>query len=58
MANSPTPQTPRNLRIAVGETTAAALSAVGYRVDLVPDDDNSAAGMADQLLTLDATASS
>ena len=35
---------------AVGETTAAALQAVGYRVDLVPDRDNSAAGMADQLI--------
>lgn len=38
---------------AVGETTAAALSAVGYRVDLVPDDDNSAAGMAAQLIGLE-----
>lgn len=35
---------------AVGETTAAALQAVGYRVDLVPDNDNSAAAMADQLI--------
>ncbi|MBF0816722.1 uroporphyrinogen-III synthase [Microbacterium paludicola] len=34
---------------AVGETTAAALSAVGYRVDLVPESDNSAAGMARQM---------
>jgi uroporphyrinogen-III synthase len=34
---------------AVGETTAAALNAVGYRVDLVPDSDNSAAGMARQM---------
>ncbi|MGO1411877.1 uroporphyrinogen-III synthase [Microbacterium sp.] len=34
---------------AVGETTAAALKAVGYPVDLVPDRDNSAAGMARQL---------
>lgn len=34
---------------AVGETTAAALGAVGYRVDLVPASDNSAAGMARQL---------
>ncbi|WP_345751798.1 uroporphyrinogen-III synthase [Microbacterium rhizophilus] len=34
---------------AVGETTAAALSAVGYRVDLVPEGDNSAAGMARQM---------
>jgi uroporphyrinogen-III synthase len=31
---------------AVGETTAAALLAVGYRVDLVPERDNSAAGIA------------
>lgn len=38
---------------AVGETTAAALAAVGYRVDLVPDRDNSAAGMADQLIALE-----
>ncbi|MFT4214290.1 MAG: uroporphyrinogen-III synthase [Microbacterium sp.] len=38
---------------AVGETTAAALTSVGYRVDLVPDDDNSAAGMAEQLLALE-----
>lgn len=38
---------------AVGETTAAALQAVGYRVDLVPTQDNSAAGMADQLIALE-----
>lgn len=38
---------------AVGETTAAALLAVGYRVDLVPDQDNSAAGMAEQLIGLE-----
>jgi uroporphyrinogen-III synthase len=38
---------------AVGETTAAALQAAGYRVDLVPDRDNSAAGMAAQLLALE-----
>ncbi|WP_405374034.1 MULTISPECIES: uroporphyrinogen-III synthase [unclassified Microbacterium] len=38
---------------AVGETTAAALSAVGYRVDLVPDEDNSAAGMAAKLIALE-----
>jgi uroporphyrinogen-III synthase len=38
---------------AVGETTAAALLAVGYRVDLVPEDDNSAAGMAEQLIALE-----
>ncbi|GAB3277635.1 uroporphyrinogen-III synthase [Microbacterium lacusdiani] len=38
---------------AVGETTAAALTAVGYRVDLVPDSDNSAAGMARQMNELE-----
>lgn len=38
---------------AVGETTAAALQAVGYRVDLVPERDNSAAGMAEQLIALE-----
>lgn len=38
---------------AVGETTAAALGAVGYRVDLVPERDNSAAGMAEQLIGLE-----
>ena len=35
---------------AVGETTAAALTAVGYKVDLVPERDNSAAGMAEQMI--------
>lgn len=30
---------------AVGETTAAALTAAGYRVDIVPSEDNSARGM-------------
>jgi len=35
---------------AVGETTAAALQAVGYRVDLVPEIDNSAAGLAHQMI--------
>ena len=45
---------PATTRVAaVGETTAAALTAVGYRVDLVPDDDNSAAGMASQLIALE-----
>jgi uroporphyrinogen-III synthase len=45
---------PTSTRIAaVGETTAAALQAVGYRVDLVPDLDNSAAGMAEQLIALE-----
>lgn len=38
---------------AVGETTAAALTAVGYKVDLVPEKDNSAAGMADELIALE-----
>ncbi|MDT0181665.1 uroporphyrinogen-III synthase [Microbacterium sp. ARD31] len=38
---------------AVGETTAAALQAVGYRVDLVPERDNSAGGMAEQLIALE-----
>ncbi|WP_137846411.1 uroporphyrinogen-III synthase [Microbacterium sp. 2FI] len=38
---------------AVGETTAAALQSVGYRVDLVPEQDNSAAGMAEQLIGLE-----
>ncbi|MDR6199564.1 uroporphyrinogen-III synthase [Microbacterium sp. SORGH_AS428] len=38
---------------AVGETTAAALQAAGYRVDLVPDRDNSAAGMAEQMIALE-----
>ncbi|WP_243075372.1 uroporphyrinogen-III synthase [Microbacterium sp. SS28] len=38
---------------AVGETTAAALTAVGYRVDLVPDRDNSAVGLAEQLMALE-----
>ncbi|MEV8267840.1 uroporphyrinogen-III synthase [Microbacterium sp. NPDC076911] len=38
---------------AVGETTAAALIAVGYNVTLVPDEDNSAAGMAEQILALE-----
>ncbi|MEV4776267.1 uroporphyrinogen-III synthase [Microbacterium sp. LTA6] len=45
---------PRSTRIAaVGETTAAALQAVGYEVDLVPEDDNSAEGMAAQLIALE-----
>lgn len=38
---------------AVGETTAAALLAVGYRVDLVPERDNSAAGMAEQMIAIE-----
>jgi uroporphyrinogen-III synthase len=38
---------------AVGETTAAALSAAGYRVDLVPERDNSAAGMAEQMIAME-----
>jgi uroporphyrinogen-III synthase len=45
---------PAKTRVAaVGETTAAALQAVGYRVDLVPERDNSAAGMADQMIALE-----
>lgn len=45
---------PRSTRVAaVGETTAAALQAVGYEVDLVPEDDNSAEGMAAQLIALE-----
>ncbi|WP_210480042.1 uroporphyrinogen-III synthase [Naasia sp. SYSU D00948] len=37
---------PERTRIAaVGETTAAALVATGYRVDFVPSEDNSAAGL-------------
>lgn len=38
---------------AVGETTAAALQAAGYRVDLVPDLDNSAAGLAGQMMAME-----
>ncbi|MEW1962494.1 uroporphyrinogen-III synthase [Microbacterium sp. NPDC077644] len=45
---------PKSTKIAaVGETTAAALQAVGYEVALVPDTDNSAAGMAQQLIGLE-----
>lgn len=44
---------PKTRIAAVGETTAAALLAVGYRVDLVPEQDNSAAGMAEQLIALE-----
>lgn len=44
---------PRTKVAAVGETTAAALQAVGYRVDMVPEQDNSAAGMAEQLIGLE-----
>lgn len=38
---------------AVGETTAAALKSVGYPVDLVPEKDNSAAGMAAEMVALE-----
>ncbi len=38
---------------AVGETTAAALQAAGYKVDLVAAHDNSAAGMAEELIALE-----
>ncbi|WP_353113121.1 uroporphyrinogen-III synthase [Microbacterium sp.] len=45
---------PRGTKIAaVGETTAAALLAVGYEVALVPETDNSAAGMAEQMIALE-----
>ncbi|WES63263.1 uroporphyrinogen-III synthase [Microbacter sp. GSS18] len=45
---------PAKTRIAaVGETTAAALEAVGYTVDLVPQRDNSAAGLAEDLIALE-----
>lgn len=42
---------PQATRIAaVGTTTAAALETMGYRVDLVPHADNSAAAMAEELI--------
>lgn len=45
---------PASTRVAaVGETTAAAASAVGYRVDLVPDEENSAARLAEMILELE-----
>ncbi|MPS76107.1 MAG: uroporphyrinogen-III synthase [Microbacterium sp.] len=45
---------PKSTKIAaVGETTAAALQAVGYEVALVPEQDNSAQGMAQQLIALE-----
>src|SRR5690606_33433855 len=45
---------PKSTRIAaVGETTAAALQAAGYEVALVPEKDNSAEGMAAQLIALE-----
>ena len=45
---------PKTTKIAaVGETTAAALQAVGYEVALVPEKDNSAAGMAQQMMALE-----
>ena len=45
---------PKSTKIAaVGETTAAALQAVGYEVALVPEQDNSAEGMAQQLIALE-----
>ena len=47
------PSPPTTKVAAVGETTAAALLAVGYRVDLVPERDNSAAGMAEQMIALE-----
>jgi uroporphyrinogen-III synthase len=45
---------PKKTKIAaVGETTAAALQAAGYDVSLVPDEDNSAEGMAAKLIALE-----
>jgi len=45
---------PASTRIAaVGETTAAALQAVGYEVALMPEQDNSAEGMAELLISLE-----
>jgi len=45
---------PAHTRVAaVGETTAAALTAVGYRVDLVPEEDDSAAGLAEQIIAIE-----
>lgn len=45
---------PSTTRVAaVGETTSAALQAVGYHVDVVPESDNSAAAMADELIALE-----
>ncbi|WP_437583756.1 uroporphyrinogen-III synthase [Paramicrobacterium sp. CJ85] len=45
---------PQSTKIAaVGETTAAALQAVGYHVDLLPEKDNSAKGMVAQLTALE-----
>jgi len=39
---------PRTRIAAVGETTAAALIAAGYRVDIVPSEDNSARGLLEE----------
>lgn len=48
---------PERTRIAaVGETTAAALSAAGYRADFVPTDDNSASGMLREWVELPSSA--
>ncbi len=48
---------PERTRIAaVGETTAAALSAAGYRADFVPSDDNSASGMLREWVELPSSA--
>lgn len=45
---------PKETKIAaVGETTALALQAAGYEVALVPTEDNSAQGMATQLIALE-----
>ncbi len=49
-------QIPAHTKVAaVGETTAAALQAVGYRVDLVPERDNSAAGLAEEMIAREST---
>lgn len=48
---------PERTRIAaVGETTAAALAAAGYRADFVPTDDNSASGMLREWVELPSSA--
>lgn len=45
---------PSQTRVAaVGVTTAEALEGAGYRVDLVPDIDNSAAAMAEKLIAIE-----
>ncbi len=47
-------QIPATTKVAaVGETTAAALTSMGFRVDLVPEAENSTAAMAAQLIALE-----